>query len=277
MARTLRILFIGDLVGMAGLETLTAYLPDLIAEYKSDFVIVNGENIVNGKGLSEKEADVIFGLGAHVITTGNHVWENWKARPLLSKNPKVLRPLNYPSNNPGNGSVVVELPDGRKAAVLHLQGRVFMQPIDCPFRAAEKALPRLQAETNIIFVDMHAEATAEKMALANFLDGKVSALVGTHTHVQTADARIMPRGTAYLTDAGMTGPYESVLGMRTDIALRRFLLQTPHKYESATNDLRICGVHVEVDEQSGAALEIETIMRPEMTRVRAADAGPPPA
>ena len=268
MARTLRILFIGDLVGMAGLETLTKYLPGLIDEYSSDLVVVNGENIVNGKGLSEREADVIFGLGAHVITTGNHVWENWKARPLLSKNPKVLRPLNYPPNNPGNGFVVAELADGRKAAVLHLQGRVFMQPIDCPFRAAEKVLTRLQAETNIIFVDMHAEATAEKMALANFLDGKISALVGTHTHVQTADARILPRGTAYVTDAGMTGPYDSVLGMRTDIALRRFLLQTPHKYESATEDLRICGVHVEVDEISGAAVEVETIMRPAMPRTR---------
>ncbi len=266
MARTLRLLFIGDLVGAAGLRTLKKFLPMFCEHYQSDVVIVNGENIVNGKGLTQKEAEAIFELGTNIITTGNHVWENWKSRPLLASNRRVLRPQNYPGKNPGSGQAIIELADGRKVAVLHLQGRVFMQPIDCPFQTAERLLPRLKAETSMIFIDMHAEATAEKMALARYLDGQISALVGTHTHVQTADARIFPGGTAYITDVGMTGPYDSVLGMRTEVAFKRFTLQTPHKYESAEHDCRISGVHIEIDEQSGQALHIENFMHPPLPR-----------
>lgn len=269
MARTLNILFIGDIVGFAGFEAALEYLPECIAKYEADAVIVNGENIVNGKGLTEKEAKQLFKIGAHVITTGNHIWENWKSRPLLASDKYVLRPLNYPERNPGEGAVVVTLADGRTFGVVQLQGRVYMQPIDCPFRAADRILPRLKAETNVVFVDFHAEATAEKVSMGWYLDGKVSAVAGTHTHVQTADACILPKGTAYITDVGMTGPYDSVLGMDKGIALKRLLLQTAHKYESATGDKRISGIAVTVDEANGTARSIESFVFPAFTRTRA--------
>ncbi len=268
MSQSLNLLFIGDIVGIVGLKACLAALPQLIEKYASDCIIINGENICNGKGLTETEATQLFQAGAHVITTGNHIWENWKSRPLLANNRNVLRPLNYPRENPGNGYVVATLKDGRKVGVLQLQGRVYMQPIDCPFAAADRALAKLRAETNVIFVDMHAEATAEKITLGWYLDGQVSAVAGTHTHVQTADARILPAGTAYITDVGMTGPYDSVIGMQKEIALRRFLLQTAHKYEVATDDVRVCGIHVAVDEQSGKAIAIENFTVPDLAPER---------
>lgn len=249
---------------MVGLRACLAALPQLIEKYSSDCVIINGENICNGKGITEAEATQLFQAGAHVITTGNHIWENWKSRPLLTSNRNVLRPFNYPRENPGNGYVTATLKDGRKVGVLQLQGRVYMQPIDCPFAAADRAVAKLRSETNVIFVDMHAEATAEKITLGWYLDGQVSAVAGTHTHVQTADARILPGGTAYITDTGMTGPYDSVIGMQKEIALRRFLLQTAHKYEVATNDVRVCGIHVAVDDTSGKATAIENFTVPDL-------------
>lgn len=268
MSQSLNILFIGDIVGIVGLKACLAALPQLIEKYASDCIIINGENICNGKGITETEAAQLFQAGAHVITTGNHIWENWKSRPLLTSNRNVLRPLNYPRENPGNGYVTATLKDGRKVGVLQLQGRVYMQPIDCPFAAADRALAKIRTETNIIFVDMHAEATAEKITLGWYLDGQVSAVAGTHTHVQTADARILPGGTAYITDVGMTGPYDSVIGMQKEIALRRFLLQTAHKYEVATDDVRVCGIHVAVDEKSGKATAIENFTVPDLAPER---------
>jgi len=257
---------IGDVVGHVGLRELLRQLPALRDRYQPDCLIVNGENIVDGKGLSETEANELFKAGVHAITTGNHIWENWKARPLLASTPNVLRPLNYPAENPGRGWFVVTLPDQRAVGVLQLQGRVYMQHIDCPFKAADFALGKLQAQTKNIVIDFHAEATAEKIALGWYVDGRASAVIGTHTHVQTNDASILPKGTAFLTDVGMTGPYDSVLGMKKDVALRRFLTQTAHKYETATDDVRVCGVLVVLDDMTGQAMHIEPFMSPEPRR-----------
>jgi len=261
--KVLHILFIGDVVGKPGLEIVETLLKNYTQKYSIDFCIANGENLVDGKGIDEPAANAMFNLGVQVITSGNHLWDNWHARKLLASNRNVLRPLNYPSENPGNGFVVYDLGEKGKVGVLNLQGRVYMQSIDCPFKKADWAVEKIREQTKVIFVDMHAEATAEKMALAWYLDGRVSAVVGTHTHIPTADARILPRGTAYITDVGMTGPYDSVIGLKTEIALRRFLHQTPYKYEMASHDVRLCGVYLEADIETGKALKFERFTFPE--------------
>ncbi|MBL7975961.1 MAG: TIGR00282 family metallophosphoesterase [Candidatus Kapabacteria bacterium] len=252
-------MFIGDVVGEPALKHLCAQLTTLATKHNAEFVIVNGENVWDGKGINEQEAQMLFDAGAHVITTGNHIWENWKSRPLLATNNRVLRPINYPRENPGRGITTVALEDGLSIAVLQLQGRVYMQPIDCPFKAADNALQKLAAQTNIIIVDFHAEATAEKIAMGWHLDGRVSAVLGTHTHIQTNDARILPNGTAYITDVGMTGPYNSVVGMSKEVALKRFMLQTAHKYELAKGDYRINGAVITINADSGKAESITPI------------------
>ncbi|MCO6465315.1 MAG: TIGR00282 family metallophosphoesterase [Bradyrhizobiaceae bacterium] len=260
--RLFNLLFIGDVVGNVGLRELLRQLPELISTYSADAVVVNGENIVNGKGLTEAEANALFAAGVHCITTGNHVWDNWKSRSLLASTPNVLRPFNYPSANPGRGWCLVELPGGRTIGVIQVQGRVFMQPIDDPFKAVDDAILQLKPRTSMIMVDFHADATAEAVAMGWHLDGRVSAVLGTHTHIQTADATILPNGTAYVTDVGMSGPYDSVIGMQKDVALKRMQLQTAHKYEVAEADVRICGAHVIIDEVSGDALQITTFQSP---------------
>jgi metallophosphoesterase (TIGR00282 family) len=260
------VLMVGDIVGDAGLAALRDHLPALIESYAADFVIVNGENTYEGKGLRPSDADAIFRAGANVITSGNHVWERWQSKDVLANNRNVLRPLNYPRDNVGYGYVVYTLPDGTKIGVVNLQGRTYMQPIDCPFRAADWVLGRIGGEAKAIIVDFHAEATAEKMAMAWHLDGRVSAVVGTHTHVQTNDARILPGGTAFLTDVGMTGPYNSVIGMKKEVAIRRFITQTPHKFELGEGDLRLSAVHLEIDTDTGHARAIEAISAPQFTR-----------
>lgn len=262
----IRLIFIGDVVGAPGMKALHEYLPKMYDSYDPNFIIVNGENVANGKGLNEDEAKTIFSLGADIITTGNHIWDNWKSRPLLASNSRVLRPLNYPSGNPGLGFRVTETKDGKKIAVLQIQGRTYMQAIDCPFKSADFALKRISEETNNIIVDFHADATAEKIALGWHLDGRVSAIIGTHTHIQTADATILPNGTAYITDVGMTGPYNSVVGLRKDIALKRFLLQTAHKYEMGEGEEKLSGVFVEIDETTGQAMSIEPFVEPTFER-----------
>jgi len=259
---TLNILFIGDIVGKSGLELVEGVLKSFLDKYQVDFCFVNGENLVEGKGINEEYAKRVFDLGVHVVTGGNHLWDNWSAKKVLQANRNVLRPLNYPADNPGNGFIVYDLPGKGKVGVLNLQGRVYMQPIDCPFRMGEWAVGKMLEQTKVILVDFHAEATAEKMALGWFLDGKVSAIVGTHTHVQTADARILPSGTAFITDVGMTGPYDSVIGLRKDIAIKRFIHQTPYKYEMGTHDVRMSGVFLNVDTVTGKALKIESFMYP---------------
>jgi len=261
--KVLNILFVGDIVGKPGFEITETLLKNFVQKYNIDFCIANGENLVDGKGINEEAAKKVFDLGVHVITGGNHLWDNWHAKQLLASNRNVLRPLNYPSENPGNGFVVYDLGEKGKAAVLNLQGRVYMQTIDCPFKKADWAVEKIREQTKVVFIDMHAEATAEKMALAWHLDGRITALVGTHTHIQTADARILPRGTAYITDVGMTGPYDSVIGLKKEIAIRRFIHQTPYKYEIASHDLRLCGVYLQADVETGKALKFERFTFPE--------------
>ena len=260
--KTLNILFIGDIVGTPGLQLVETVLKSYLQKYDIDLCIVNGENLVDGKGINEEGATKLFSLGVHVITGGNHTWDNWHSRKVMSANRNVLRPLNYPPENAGNGFVVYDLGEKGKAGVLNLQGRVYMSPIDCPFKKADWAIAKMNEQTKVIFVDLHAEATAEKVAMGWYLDGRVSALVGTHTHIQTADARILPRGTAYITDVGMTGPYDSVIGLKKDIAIRRFLHQTPYKYEMASFDARMAGVFLKADVETGKALHFERFMFP---------------
>lgn len=248
------------------MNAIRLFLKSFIDKHHADFVIVNGENICNGKGVTEKEASELFALGAHVITTGNHIWENWQSRPLLATNPMVLRPYNYPPGNAGKGMTIVDLPNLPTIGVLQLQGRTYMQSIDCPFRGADHAIAKLREKTPIIIVDFHADATAEKIAMGWHLDGRVSAVLGTHTHVQTADATILPRGTAYISDVGMTGPYDSVLGMSKEVALKRLLLQTAHKYEMAEQDAKLSGVVLTIDRETGKAETIESFQYPPMRR-----------
>jgi metallophosphoesterase (TIGR00282 family) len=267
MVTKINLLFIGDVVGEDALAFLKENLDKIKTKYKSNFIIVNGENIKEGKGITEVEAELLFGLGVNVITTGNHVWDNWKARPLLSREPRVLRPLNYPPNNPGFGYTIVNIDGYSSLAVMQLQGRSLMTPIDCPFRTADHFLKAIREKTENIVVDFHAETTSEKMALAWYLDGRVSAIVGTHTHIQTADAQILPNGTAYITDVGMTGPYNSVIGMNKDVSIKRMLLQTPQKFELATGDLKISGVHIEIDTLTHQSMNISSFTYPEFQRV----------
>ncbi|MCZ7601483.1 MAG: TIGR00282 family metallophosphoesterase [Ignavibacteriales bacterium] len=264
---TINILFIGDIIGKPGMEMVQTWLPGLKNKYRTDFIIANGENSSDGKGCTEKEGKVLFDLGVDVITGGNHTWDKHQSQDYLRSDVRVLRPLNYPRGTYGNGFIISETKKG-KIAVANLQGRTFMASIDCPFRGMEWALNKISSETKVILVDFHAEATAEKQAMAFFLDGKISALIGTHTHVQTADERILPNGTAYITDSGMTGPYESVIGMKQEAALNRFLYSTPQKYQTAENERHLCGIFLKVDSDTGKALHIERILIPEFERTK---------
>lgn len=271
---TVRVLFVGDVVGTGALAMVVKMLPTLAQKYASDFIIVNGENVAEGKSLTKKQAAEIFSAGAKVITTGNHVWDRWDARGLMAEDRRVLRPANYPRENAGSGYAVGETKSGIAIGVINLQGRTYMQTIDCPFHVSHWAIDKVAERANIIIVDMHAEATAEKQAIARHLDGKVSAVLGTHTHVQTADAQILPGGTAYISDVGMSGPYESVIGMKIDVAVKRFLNQTPYKYEIATEGIRVAGVSLTIDVATGSALEIEPFLFPEFDRSRPVEAQP---
>ncbi|MCF8412113.1 MAG: TIGR00282 family metallophosphoesterase [Melioribacteraceae bacterium] len=264
---TLNILFIGDIVGKPGMDMVQTWLPPLKKKYKADITIVNGENSAEGKGCTEKEGKVLFDLGVDVITGGNHTWDKRQSQDYLKVESRSLRPLNYPKGTYGHGYFIFNSEKG-KVAVVNLQGRSFLPAIDCPFRTAEWITSKLLEETKVIFVDFHAEATAEKLALGNFLDGKVSVLVGTHTHIQTADERIFPKGTAYITDVGMTGPYDSIIGMKTDAAINRFLYATPQKYQTATDQVHLCGIFAQVDTETGNALSIERLLIPEFEKVK---------
>ena len=262
MSSTLNIFFVGDIVGKPGLDLTETLLRSYLEKYSVDLCIANGENLSDGKGILSEDAERLFSLGVRVITGGNHTWDKWQTRKLLARENRILRPLNYPKENPGLGFTIVDVEGKGKVGVLNLQGRTFMQTIDCPFKAAEWAYNKIKVQTPVILLDFHAEATAEKIAMAWYLDGRVSAIIGTHTHTPTADARILPEGTAYITDVGMTGPYDSVIGMKKDIAIRRFINQTPFKYETASHDARFCGVFVQVDTQTGKALRFEQVIFP---------------
>lgn len=263
----LKVLFIGDIFGKSGLESISNFFPIFLEKYQPNFVIGNAENAADGKGITEEIAETLFASGFDVLTTGNHIWDNWKSRPLLAKDHRILRPANYPTGNPGLGYFIYPVANTKfSVAVINLQGRTFMSTIDCPFRTADRILFDLSTKTKIIIVDFHAEATAEKLSLVNHLDGKVSAVIGTHTHIQTADERIFPNGTGYITDVGMTGPYNSIVGLRTDIAVKRFILQTPHKFEQASGDEHIAGVYLEINPLDGKCMKIERFFFPEFVK-----------
>jgi hypothetical protein len=255
----LKILFIGDIVGESGVELTRDLVPRLKHNDKIDLCIANAENAHNGKGISKTLAQQLMENGVDVITTGNHVWDKQSIAVLKEERLPILRPANYPPGNPGKGYTLIEVERGFKIGVINLQARSFMYSIDCPFRKADEILQTLQQETMFIIVDFHAETTAEKQALAWYLDGRVSAVIGTHTHVQTADERILPRGTGYLTDVGMTGPFDSVIGMNTEVAIKRFLLQTPEYYAVAENNLRLNGVQIHINLKNGKSQTLKRI------------------
>ncbi|MCK4547098.1 MAG: TIGR00282 family metallophosphoesterase [Candidatus Eisenbacteria sp.] len=255
----MNILFVADIVGRPGRRAVRALVPGLRERYGIDLCIANAENAAHGFGLTPLLADEILASGVDVLTSGNHIWDRKELLPYLEKHPSVLRPANYPPGVVGRGATVHILEGGDKVGVLCLQGRVFMHETDCPFRIADGLLGSLREETPIILVDFHAEATSEKVAMGRYLDGRVSAVMGTHTHVQTADEQILPAGTAYLTDAGMTGPHDSVIGMDAEAALRRFLTQVMGRLEVARGRIRLSGVVISVDRQTGRAKSIRRL------------------
>jgi metallophosphoesterase (TIGR00282 family) len=257
----MKILFIGDVFGRPGRRAVRACLDELVATHGIELVIANAENAAAGFGLTPDVARELFDAGVHVLTGGNHTWDKPEVLRLLEDHERILRPHNYPSQNPGSGMTVVRS-DSARVAVLNLQGRAFMpHSIDCPFQAADRLLEAVRDEADVIVVDFHAEATAEKQALAWHLDGRVAALVGTHTHVQTADERVFPKGMAYITDLGMTGPHESIIGVNVQQSLGRFLTGRNTRFEPATGDVRLHAAVVDADPASGRARAIERIQR----------------
>ena len=255
----MKLLFIGDIVGQPGRNAVKTLVPKLRERHALDFVIANGENSAGGSGITPKTAEEIFSAGVDVITTGDHLWDQKEVMELLASEKRFLRPLNYPPGTPGQGSAVFQINKLPPIAVLNAQGRTFMPPLENPFLLALDEVKRLRQQTKIIFVDFHAEATSEKIAFARMLDGQVSAVAGTHTHVQTADEQIFPGGTAYLTDAGFTGPHESVLGREIEPVLKRFLTGMPQRFEVAKNRVLLHGAVIEIDDASGKALTIQRV------------------
>jgi metallophosphoesterase (TIGR00282 family) len=255
----LKILFIGDIVGRPGRQLVREALPRLVDQHMIDLVVANGENAAAGFGLTPDVVAELFDLGIDVLTTGNHVWDKRDGLASLEQEPALLRPANYPPETPGRGVGVFRTPAGLSVAVVNLEGRVFMSGLDCPFRKADAILKDLGTGQRIILVDFHAEATSEKGALGAYLDGRVSAVIGTHTHVQTADERVLPGGTAFISDAGMTGSRDSVIGIRKELSIQRFLTQMPVRYEIAKKDPVLCGVVISIDESTGKATGIERV------------------
>jgi metallophosphoesterase (TIGR00282 family) len=257
----MNILFIGDIVGAPGRRVLAELLPRAVDQYCIDLVVANGENASGGIGITPQVADQFLNQGVDVLTSGNHIWKHKEILPYLEDTDRLLRPANYPPGTPGQGMVVVETAAGEPAAIINLEGRVFMNSLECPFRTVDQLLQTLPPEVKVILVDMHAEATSEKQALGWHLDGRVSAVVGTHTHVQTADERILPAGTGYISDIGMTGPVDSVIGMNREIILARFLTQRPHSFKVATQNLQLQGVVLKIEPQ-GRCREIIRVRLP---------------
>lgn len=255
----MKVLFIGDIMGEPGRRAVARTVPRLIAQRQIDVVIGNGENVAGGFGITPELAEELFEMGLSVITTGNHAWDKKEVLDYFPRESRLLRPANYPVGVPGNGSAVIESNGGERLAVLQLMGRAYMPAIDCPFQVAKRELSRLKRETSAVIVDMHAEATSEKMAMGHYLDGDVTAVVGTHTHVQTADDQILPRGTAYITDIGMTGPLHSVIGMKKEQAIDKFLTSMPRRFEVASGPSVFCAVLLELDARLGKAVAFERL------------------
>ncbi len=259
--KEIKIFFIADIVGKPGLEITERLINEIKNDYTIDMIVANGENVCKGKGISPDNVKSLFAMGVNVITSGNHIWNQNKIYPELGHNDRILRPANYPSYCPGKGVCVFDIPAAATSVgVINLQGRSFMQPIDCPFTVLDKEIQNLsQKNISVILVDFHAEATAEKQALGWYADGRVSAVIGTHTHVQTADERLLPKGTAYISDAGMTGAIDSVIGMDTECSIKRFRTQMPVKYQAATENKWLNGVVVTINRMTGNAISIQRI------------------
>src|SRR5690349_19486 len=255
----MRILFVGDIFGKPGREVARRAIPALIERESLDFVIANVENSAAGFGVTGDIADTILGYGVDAMTTGNHVWDKKEVLDYIPRQPKLLRPANFVAGTPGRGSYVGRTRTGEPIGVINVMGRVFMQPLDDPFAVVLKEIDAMRGKARVIIVDFHAEATSEKVAMGWHLDGRVTAVFGTHTHVQTADERILPKGTAYVTDAGMTGPHDSIIGVTVETALGRFLTGMPARFETATGNPRLNAVVIEADETTGRALEIERL------------------
>jgi len=254
----LRILMIGDIVGRPGRTIVKEKLPSLRSEYEVDFVIANGENAAGGNGITEKIAQELFDCGIDFLTMGNHIWDNKDVFNFIEGENRIVRPANYP-DAPGSGYQIVQTEKGHKIGILNISGRTFMPPLDCPFKTADSIIEKISSVTKIIIVDFHAEATSEKIAMGWYLDGRASLVAGTHTHVQTADEKILPNGTAYITDLGMTGPIDSVLGINTESIIYKFLTQMPVRFEVAKGPSELNGIVVDLDELTGKALAIERI------------------
>ena len=261
MSQTFNILLIGDIEGSPGREALFKWLPSLVSEYQIDFIIVNGENAAGGFGITPGIANSFFQKGVDVITTGNHVWRNKDIFRIIDKETRLLRPLNMPSGAPGIGAFLYEK-KGRKIGVVNALGRVYMEPLECPFRMVREAGEKLKEQgAGFLILDFHAEATSEKVAMGHYLDGFFSCVVGTHTHVQTSDARVLGGGTAYITDLGMTGPHDSVIGVRKEKALRKFVTGMPAKFEVADTGVALNGAVCSLDPDTGRAVSIQSIIR----------------
>jgi metallophosphoesterase (TIGR00282 family) len=255
----MRILFIGDIVGRPGRQLVRTGLSAIVSRHDIDFVVANGENSAAGFGITREIGDELLEMGVDVLTSGNHIWDKKEALDYIGTEPRLLRPANYPAGVPGNGSYVARARNGQSVGVINAMGRVFMLNIDDPFAVVLREIDAIRSRTRIIFVDFHAEATSEKVAMGWHLDGKVTAVVGTHTHVQTADERVLPKGTAYLTDAGMTGPHDSIIGVEIEPALGRFLTGLPSRFETATANPRLNAVVIDADEATGRATDIERL------------------
>ncbi len=255
----MKVLFIGDIMGEPGRRIISRVMPKMVADRQIDLVIGNGENAAGGFGITADLAAELFEMGIAVLTLGNHAWDKKEIVEHIQHEPRLLRPANYPDGVPGRGSVVTETAGGARVAVLQLMGRVFMPTLDCPFQTAEREIAELKKHTSAVIVDMHAEATSEKMAMGHFLDGRVTAVVGTHTHVQTADEQILANGTAYITDIGMTGPLHSVIGIKKELAIEKFLTHMPRRFEVAPGPAVFCAVLIELDAALGKAVSIQRI------------------
>lgn len=256
----LKILFLGDITGRSGRRLIKELLPSIVGKHDIDLVIANGENAAGGIGLTVKAAEELYKSGIDVLTSGNHIFRHKEICDYLDNSDKIVRPANYPDPCPGRGSLIAETAGGIPIGVVNVMGRIYMEPIDCPFRSAEKEAEKLKADgAAVVLVDFHAEATSEKRAMGWHLDGRVAAVVGTHTHVQTADEEIMPGGTAYLTDLGMTGPHQSIIGMKHEAVLSKFLTARPNRFEAAKKGLRLEGAIISLDPAKGLSVKIERI------------------
>lgn len=257
----MRLLMIGDVVGRPGRRACRMEVERLVREFGVDLVIANGENVAGGNGITRETADELFSCGIDVLTMGNHVWDKKEILGFIEHEARLIRPANYPAGTPGVGYVVYRTRESQPVAVVNLSGRVYLANLECPFRTASRILDDIRKYTPVVLVDFHAEATSEKIAMGRYLDGKVSAVCGTHTHVQTADERILPRGTAYISDVGMTGPRDSIIGVKAETVLEKFLTQMPKQFQVAGGPYQFNAVLVTVDQDSGKALNISRIQR----------------